>query len=243
MERQRGIKGLSIVALLVAIVGLSIAFAALSQTLTINGTAKVEASTWDVHYALDPNHTGTGADAEKVAPTVTRGSSSTATATAATLSGTSVSGFDVILKEPGDVATYEWDVINSGDIDAKIGTFIKPSLACIAVDSNGDQITGANAEAAQAVATAVCQKVTYTLTYTSSSGDPVDTYANNTRNDLVADTTNNANKKHLVLTIGYDLNKQEVTMPAYAVKITSYDTTTQGNSANNLYIVTEYVQK
>ena len=38
MEKERKIKVLSIVALIVAVLGLTVAFAALSQTLTINGT-------------------------------------------------------------------------------------------------------------------------------------------------------------------------------------------------------------
>ena len=42
MEKDRKFKTIGIVSVLVAIVGLSIAFAALSQTLTINGTAEVE---------------------------------------------------------------------------------------------------------------------------------------------------------------------------------------------------------
>ena len=42
MEKERKIKVLSIVALIVAVLGLTVAFAALSQTLTINGTSKVE---------------------------------------------------------------------------------------------------------------------------------------------------------------------------------------------------------
>ena len=37
MEKERKIKALILVALVVAVIGLTVAFAALSQTLTING--------------------------------------------------------------------------------------------------------------------------------------------------------------------------------------------------------------
>ena len=39
MEKERKIKILSIIALIIAVLGLTVAFAALSETLTINGTA------------------------------------------------------------------------------------------------------------------------------------------------------------------------------------------------------------
>ena len=47
MEKERRIKTLSLVALIVAVLGLTVAFAALSQTLTINGTASINSATWD----------------------------------------------------------------------------------------------------------------------------------------------------------------------------------------------------
>ena len=50
MEKQRKIKVMSVVALIVAVLGLTVAFAALSQTLTINGTANVDAASWDIHF-------------------------------------------------------------------------------------------------------------------------------------------------------------------------------------------------
>ena len=42
MEKERKIKLLSLCVLIVAVLGLTIAFAALSQTLTINGSATAE---------------------------------------------------------------------------------------------------------------------------------------------------------------------------------------------------------
>ena len=48
MERDRRFKTIGLVAVLIAVIGLSVAFAALSQLLTINGTGKVSASNWSV---------------------------------------------------------------------------------------------------------------------------------------------------------------------------------------------------
>ena len=50
VEKERRIKVLSLVALIVAVLGLTVAFASLSQMLTINGTATVDAASWDVHF-------------------------------------------------------------------------------------------------------------------------------------------------------------------------------------------------
>ena len=52
MEKQRKIKIISVAALIVAVLGLTVAFAALSQTLTINGAANVNTATWDVHLQI-----------------------------------------------------------------------------------------------------------------------------------------------------------------------------------------------
>ena len=48
MEKERRVKALAIVVLVIAVLGLTIAFAALSQTLTINGSAKLDASKWGI---------------------------------------------------------------------------------------------------------------------------------------------------------------------------------------------------
>lgn len=50
MEKERKIKIISLVALLVTVLGLTVAFAALSQTLTINGSANVDSATWNIHF-------------------------------------------------------------------------------------------------------------------------------------------------------------------------------------------------
>ena len=51
MERRRGTTVAVVAALIIAVVSLGIAFAAFSSTLTINGSATVESSSWDIHYS------------------------------------------------------------------------------------------------------------------------------------------------------------------------------------------------
>ena len=123
MEKERRIKILSIIALIVAVLGLTVAFAALSETLTINGTASVEAASWDIHFEnlTGPDLEGTG----KVNDT-------------AILDGTTISNVNMSVTKPGDSVTYYFDIVNDGTIDAVLDTdlgdilFQKGIFACAA---------------------------------------------------------------------------------------------------------------
>ena len=106
MEKERKIKTLSLVALIVAILGLTVAFAALSQTLTINGTANVNTATWDIHFENLNSVYLNGAQINKEP----------------VLNQTVISNIDVTLTKPDDVATFSVDMVNDGSIDAKISS-------------------------------------------------------------------------------------------------------------------------
>ena len=130
MEKERKIKVLSIVALIVAVLGLTVAFAALSQTLTINGTAKVEKNNadgtgdkWNVRfYGVSSDGTTIDESTTTVKPVITGGSSYPAKAKDATLNDTTISGVDVTLRKPGDKVVYTFYVKNAGKINAKLST-------------------------------------------------------------------------------------------------------------------------
>ena len=103
MEKERKIKGISLCALLVAVLGLTVAFASLSQTLVINGSATVNAASWDIHFENLKLSEKTGTASINGTPT---------------LSGTSISGIDVSVMKPGDKIVYTFDIVNNGTIDA-----------------------------------------------------------------------------------------------------------------------------
>ena len=129
MEKERRIKVLSLVALIVAVLGLTVAFASLSQMLTINGTATVDAASWDVHFE---NLTG---------PDITGSASTSGTPS---INDTTISGLNMSVTKPGDSVTYYFDIVNDGTIDAVLDTDLKSSLfyngysKCIGVTSNND---------------------------------------------------------------------------------------------------------
>ena len=113
MEKERKVRVLSIAALLVAVLGLTVAFAALSQTLTINGSAAVYTATWDIHFEKT-----SGKETEMKGD---------ATFTEPTLSGTKIENFSATLTKPGDSVTYYFDIVNDGTIDAQIENYDFPT--------------------------------------------------------------------------------------------------------------------
>ena len=97
--------GLCLVA--VCVFTLTVAYAALNAVLTIQGSAQVTSSNWDVHLAN---------------PKVTNGSATTTVPTLAT--GKSLT-FSTTLNMPGDFYEFTVDAVNSGSIDAMIDKVTK----------------------------------------------------------------------------------------------------------------------
>ena len=104
MEKERKIKVLSIIALVVAILGLTVAFAALSETLTINGTASVDAAEWDIHFENLDTWAQGGASVEGTPA----------------MENTTITDVNFIVTKPGDYAQIEFNIINNGTVNAKI---------------------------------------------------------------------------------------------------------------------------
>lgn len=115
MEKQRKIKVISIIALIVAVLGLTVAFAALSETLTINGTASLDAATWDVHFENISSPTITGDASEVSPPEITD-------------NGITLSGININLTKPKDSVKYTVDVVNDGTINAEIVNIVKGQM-------------------------------------------------------------------------------------------------------------------
>ena len=145
MEKERKVRTLSLIALIVAVLGLTVAFAALSQTLTINGTASVDAATWDIHFANLSDATLTG-DASVTTAPIIKGDNNT-----------TIGDYDVTITKPGDSVVYTFDVVNAGTVDANLGELtknVKPTCS-----------SNSGVAADEAI---VCDGLTYSLTYTDS---------------------------------------------------------------------------
>ena len=138
MEKTRKVKIISLIVLVVMILCLTVAFAALSQTLTINGSAAVNTASWDIHF-------------EKTSGKETEVKGA-ATFTEPTLNGTTIENFSATLTKPGDSVTYYFDIVNNGTVDAVISSYDFPLAIrecasnnnaysyCINLDFNSDNI-------------------------------------------------------------------------------------------------------
>ena len=112
-QRKRNVL---LVILLVFVVGMTIAFAALSTNLNISGMASIPASSWDIHFANGVNNTPS---------THTDGTTNKATITGIQFAATSITNFTATLNQPKDEVIYNFDIVNAGSIDAQLDHFSK----------------------------------------------------------------------------------------------------------------------
>lgn len=112
MEKDRGTKTMAIVALMVAVVSLSVGFAAFSSALNVSSSATVSpvATTFNVDFSSSSS----GVETNSITPTVT----GDATATNATISNTgdpTITGLAATFTAPGQSATYTFYAYNAGE--------------------------------------------------------------------------------------------------------------------------------
>lgn len=139
---NKSFKVLAIVALCVAVAGLSVAYAALSETLNITGSAKTGASSdsWNIHFA-NGNCTTAGS----------------AVAGTFSASGTTATLGESTFNAPGDTVTCTFDVVNDGSLNAAI-----TSVNIGTVDGFTYTGSGADQTADEAL---VKSNMEYTVTY------------------------------------------------------------------------------
>jgi len=197
------VKNIVLAVLLVAIVALSIAYAALSATLIINSQGIVKGGTnnWKVEFVK----TATEVDAAHMTCVPTGYATIT---TQPTITSTNFSGLAFELKAPGDSVVCKWNVENNGQINAFLRTFTKPNDNELTCTGSGDAKT--------ADETLVCSNINYTLTYDPSGAI---TAGDSTTGDVL-----NVNQdRGLILTITYGNNQSS--MPQNDVTVTGFNTT------------------
>lgn len=114
MEKQKNTQTLIIAILAVAILTMSIGFAATAytQTLNINGSdATIKASSWSVHFDDTSYTESTGSVA----------------ATSHTLNTTTLT-YNVVLAQPGDFYETTINVVNDGTFDADLKSIVMSGL-------------------------------------------------------------------------------------------------------------------
>lgn len=114
--KQKQTRNIIIAVFMVAIVTISVAYATLSTALTITGNAKISAN-WKINFQ-EPSSgiIGLNPSTQGSAEIITSGLSAT------------VANLQVEFAKPGDSATYIFDVVNGGTIDAQISSVVFPDM-------------------------------------------------------------------------------------------------------------------
>lgn len=148
-QKNRSFKIIAVVALCIAVLCLSVAYAALAQQLNIRGSASVQAASWDVHF---DDFTTEKTGAAQISHT-SRDQS------------TSVSGLTITLTKPGDSATLNFKIHNYGDINAV--------LTKITGGESGLQCAGSATDPEQASkdAALVCGDLKYEFKWKDNDAD------------------------------------------------------------------------
>ena len=131
-------KNAILIILAVCLIGITVAYATLSQNLDISGVAKVGKTSWNIHFTkvLTPKAEG-----------YAEGGKATLNSDSTVLTVS-----EGVLKVPGDTITYVFDVINEGDLPAEVETTLTTIDSCKASDDTTN-------------VTMYCDKIKYDLVY------------------------------------------------------------------------------
>ena len=122
MYRNERTRNIILIVLAVCLIGITVAYATLSQNLNISGVANVDKTSWNIHF--------TNVLTPKVEGQTTGGK--------ATLNDNStiLTISEGTLSAPGDKITYIFDVINEGDLPAEVETTLTTMKSCTAEDGS-----------------------------------------------------------------------------------------------------------
>lgn len=151
----------------VSVIGISFTYASITSKLSIDGYASMNSMKWSVHFQNLSNANLKGTTLEVNKPTLKNNS-------------TSISDFEVKFMNINDGVSYIFDVINDGDLDAKISSIVIPKPVCT---STGDT--------AYEDSSLICDNLNYSLTYLDGT------------EIQIGDTLEKGQSKSLVLKLEY----------------------------------------
>lgn len=122
-----------LITLVILVASISLAYAALSSTLTISGSADVVASTWDVHFENEQfvsTISNDGLYDYKVQPLFGNSEACDGSYDCIRLDDdTSLNFTATSISKPGDFKAIQFDVVNGGTIDAKLSNYTLTGLS------------------------------------------------------------------------------------------------------------------
>lgn len=104
-NKQKNIKIMAFIALIVSVLSLAIAYTAVSKTAKINKNSTITDSRWNVHF--DSLESKTYGDAKIIKYPALKNDK------------TYIGDFSISLTKPGDSVLFTYDVVNSGNLKAK----------------------------------------------------------------------------------------------------------------------------
>lgn len=104
-NKQKNIKIMAFIALIVSVLSLAIAYTAMSKTAKINRVSYITDARWNVHF--DSLESKTYGDAKIIKYPALK------------YDKTYIGDFSILLTKPGDSVLFTYDVVNSGNLKAK----------------------------------------------------------------------------------------------------------------------------
>ena len=216
-DMNNKVKNVLLIVLAIGILGMTGAYALLSQNLHISSTGTLKGASWDIH--LD-NLSEPSYKLANVASTSTEtGASATDAASVTktpTVNPTSLTGFQVQFTKPNVSVSYTFDLVNAGTLDAILDSYY-------IAGRTGDHAftcTGTASDSTQAAADAqlVCNNLTYTLKYTDGGSDVAT--SNTLDKATVSGNTSTPTRRNVTLTL--TLEDME-TLPSADVTVSGLD--------------------
>lgn len=151
----------------IAITGISFTYASVTSKLSIDGYASMNLAKWSIHFQNLSNANLNGTTLEVTKPTLQKNS-------------TSISNFNVRFMNVNDGVTYTFEVINDGDLDAKISSIVMPKPICKGTTDTSYEYLNL-----------ICDNLNYSLTYIDGT------------KIQVGDTLDKGQSKSLILNLEY----------------------------------------
>lgn len=127
MEKDRGTKMIAIIALLIAVAGVSLGFAAFSNVLTISPSANVTPNS-DT-FNVDFSSSDTSLETDPIVPAKNPDSITATNATIDNSTAPTITGLDATFTEPGQSVTYTFYATNTGEYDAFLKSIVYANVS------------------------------------------------------------------------------------------------------------------
>lgn len=203
MQNNRNRKIILMIVLCIAVVGITVAYATMTTTLTIKGEAVMDTESWKIklsNLVLDSAGAGSFTTEPEIVDEVF------------------IENYVARLTKPGDQVIMKFNVDNAGSLDADLSSAVLGNLTC----------TSAATPAVENDANLVCGNLSYTLVYTDATTQEQTAVAYSAGAEVANGQKLLAGKSvNMTLKLEYTGN----TLPSDNVNITIGDTTLVYNQA------------